>query len=168
MPVMKVQSVRLWSALITLIILGCATVAQAAEFHLGALAGNWSGSGSYTEGISTARLICRLTASGDDRQVHMTGRCGSSLGNEDVDMVLVRAAEGTVTVSSGTAASRRDSPVENLQGVPEGNQLVARGSAEDEVVTLVLRFEDTGVLRFAVQRRWTGGKEESVVDLSAR
>ena len=88
----------LFRQLATLIVvqLSLSHQASAADFRLGALAGNWAGSGSYTEGISTARLICRLAARGADERIRMTGRCGSSLGNEEIDMDLVLGADGTI------------------------------------------------------------------------
>lgn len=147
-------------------LLGSVQWAHAAEFSLGALEGNWGGTGVYTDGQSTARVRCRLTGIGDNTHIRISGRCSSTLGREDIDMILVRNPTGVITLLSDVATFRNNSEVSSLEGAPIGGQLLARGSVGNEEVILILRFEDNGGLTFDTQRRWSAGVERSVIDLT--
>jgi len=139
-----------------------------AELKLSDLVGNWGGQGTYAEGLSSAKLRCKLVIAGTDAMVRMTGRCGSSLGAENLALDFVKGADSTITVDSSAGAPQSDSPVGALRGSSQGNQLIIRGEGGDETVTIELILNPDGSLRFATQRTWPGKTGTSVVTLKRR
>lgn len=139
-----------------------------AAFQLSELVGQWTGQGTYTEGVSKAKMRCNLSFVGTDAKVTMSGRCGSSLGAESVVLDFANDADGGVTVRSGAGAPESDSAITGLTGVPGPNGLVVKGSGGDESVIIELLLNANGTLRFATQRNSSNGMAISIVDLSRR
>ena len=145
------------------------TTAEArADLTLSQLVGNWTGSGNYREGVSEARMRCRLTIAGDDAKVTMSGRCGSSLGAEDVVLDFIRQGDGSVIVQSGPGAPQQESKIEALTGRPQGNQLFLTGAADGESVAMQFVRNADGTLYFATERKWRTGRSQSVITLQPR
>jgi len=139
-----------------------------AELALSDLVGTWTGQGTYVEGLSSAKMRCNLGITGTDAMVRLSGRCGSSLGAESVVLDFTKAADGSVSVSSGPGAPANDSKIDVMQGKITANQLILRGAAGDETVTIELLQNPNGSLHFATRRTWTGKKATSVVTLIRR
>ncbi len=155
--------------LITLMLAFVLTTVEArAELTLSQLTGTWTGAGNYAEGLSEARMRCRLTIAGDDAKVTMSGRCGSSLGAEDVVLDFIRQSDGSVRVQSGPGAPQQDSEIEALTGRPQGNQLFVTGSAGQESVAMQFVKNADGTLYFATERKWQTGRSQSVITLQPR
>ncbi len=147
----------------------CLTGAAArAEMSLADLVGSWTGSGTYHEALSQAKMKCRLTTVGDAAKVTISGRCGSSLGANDVVLDIVRQADGTVTMQSGGRAPGFETDIDQLTGRITGNQLMLSGEAGIERARLQFALNDDGSLRFASERKWQTGNSRSLVTLKQR
>ena len=137
--------------------------AARAEFTLSDMVGTWSGSGTYTEGVSQARMRCRIVVAGGDARVRLSGRCGSSLGAEDVAVEAVRQPDGRIALISPDGPTREPFSVREVSGVPQGDRLVLHGSAGVESVTVEFRRNANGTLSFVTQRKWRTGRSQSQV-----
>lgn len=155
--------------LLTVLVALTLTTAQArADLTLTQMVGTWTGAGTYSEALSEARMRCRLTIAGDDAKVTMSGRCGSSLGAEDVVLDFIRQGDGSVRVQSGPGAPAQDSEIKALSGRPQGNQLMVTGAAGLESVAMQFVKNADGTLYFATERKWQTGRSQSVITLSPR
>ncbi len=139
-----------------------------AEFALSDMVGTWAGTGSYTEALSKATMKCRLTVTGDDARVTVNGRCGSSLGADDVTLDFVRQSGSRVVVEETPGAPKQDSEIEEVSGNLTATQLFVRGAGGDETVAIQFVKNDDGTLYFATERTWKGGDSQSRVTLSRR
>ena len=139
-----------------------------AEMTLADLVGNWAGTGMYYEGLSKAKMKCRLTGAGNSAHVTMTGRCGSSLGAEDVDIEFSRQGDGSILLISGDNAPSVDTEIDTVSGRLEGNQMFLQGQAKHETFKMQFAVNADGSLRFATERKWQTGKSRSIVTLQRR
>ena len=155
--------------LLTVLLALALTSAEArADLTLSQLVGTWTGSGTYAEALSEARMRCRLSIAGDDAKVTLSGRCGSSLGAEDVVLDFIRQGDGSVIVRSGPGAPQQDSKIAALTGRPQSNQLYVTGAAGDESVAMQFVKNADGTLYFATERKWQTGRSHSVITLQPR
>lgn len=155
--------IRLW-LIFTLVLAGNAR----AEMSLADLVGDWSGSGTYSEALSSARMKCRLTMTGTAAKVTIAGRCGSSMGANDVVLDLVRQGDGRITLTSARDAPGFETAITGLSGRITGNQLTLRGEAGLERAATQFVLNADGSLRFAAERKWLTGNSQSIVTLQRR
>lgn len=151
-----------------LILLALVPVPARADFALSDLVGTWNGAGTYEEGVSQARMRCRITVTGSDAQVRLTGRCGSSLGAEDVRVDVLRQADGSVTLVSPNGPTREPFSVREISGRPQGDRLTLQGTAGLESVIVQFVLHADGRLTFATQRKWRTGRSRSQVTMTRR
>ncbi len=139
-----------------------------ADFSLSDMVGSWSGSGTYYEKPSRAKMQCRLTITGGDAKVTLSGRCGSSLGSETMKLDFIRQAGGKVVVQAAPGAPKKDSDIGQLSGRISGNFLIVSGSASDESVTIQFEKKSAGSLHFVTERIWEANSGQSSVMLTRR
>ncbi|MCP3969947.1 MAG: hypothetical protein GY717_06460 [Rhodobacteraceae bacterium] len=142
--------------------------AARAEFVLSDLVGNWTGSGSYQEGLSKARMRCRLTVVGNNTKVTLSGRCGSSLGSERMVLDLIRRADGTIVLRSGDGAPQDDTSLAELVGYTARTQLFVSGESGHDSASVLFARNQNGTLYFASKRKWQTGNSQSAITLSRR
>jgi len=153
--------------LISFALVSLALPAQA-DFRLLDMVGNWGGSGVYSEGVSKARMRCRISVTGDDAKVTLTGRCGSSLGAADVVLDFIAIGDGKVTVQPGDGAPASDSPITMLTGQLSATQLNVSGANYAESVVMQFVKNTDGTLNFATKRKWRTGRSQSTIRLVRR
>lgn len=153
--------------LATLVLMLLPMAAQA-DFTLSDLLGTWSGSGTYYERPSKARMKCRLSFAGNDSQVRMTGRCGSSLGAQDLTLDFIRQGSNGVIVRSPPGATQSNSDIAEMQGQMSGNYLIAAGSAGAETAKFQFESKADGTLAFVTEHKDGTFFSQSVVTLSRR
>ena len=139
-----------------------------ADFVLSEMVGTWSGQGEYYELLSKARMRCRLSVVGNDAKVTLSGRCGSSLGAEDVVLDFIRQPDGQIVSRAGVGAPESDSPIEALYGRPTKTQLIVRGQSGKESVVMQFVKNADGTLYFVTRRDGAQGKRTSAITLSRR
>ncbi|MDJ0823069.1 MAG: hypothetical protein QNJ09_14825 [Paracoccaceae bacterium] len=142
--------------------------AAQAEFKLSDMVGNWSGSGQYYEKPTRAKMQCRLTITGGDAKVTLSGRCGSTLGSETMKLDFIRQGGGSVIVRNAPGAPRNTTDIGQLTGRMSGNFLVVSGSAGPDAVTIQFEKKADGQLHFVTDRKWKENSGQSSVMLVRR
>ncbi len=137
-----------------------------ADFALTDMVGSWSGTGTYAEALSQAKMKCRLNVAGADSKVTMTGRCGSSLGASDVVMDIVRS--GTGIVITGDGGPDVDTEIDQLTGQISGQQIFVTGAEGKDSVKMQFVMNADGTLYFATERKWLTGSSWSKITLVRR
>jgi hypothetical protein len=132
---------------------GLAPMPAWAEFTLSDLVGNWSGSGKYYERPSSAKMKCRLSFAGDDARVRMTGRCGSSLGAQDLELDFIREGNRGVVVQSAPGAPKSKSAIARMAGQMTATMMIAEGVAATESAKFQLEIKPDGTMHFLTQRK---------------
>lgn len=155
-------------ALTLTLILSVLPVVAQAEFSLSDLVGTWTGEGSYYERPTRAKMKCRLSFAGTDAQVRMTGRCGSSLGAQDLEIDFVREGASGVVVRPAPGAPTSDSKLTEMSGQLQGNLMIASGTSGTETAKFQLESRADGTLQFVTQREDGTFFSQSVVTLVRR
>lgn len=150
---------------LSVVLLALAPTVARADFALNDMIGKWTGSGLYEEPSSMGRMRCRIAIAGDDAMVRMTGRCGSSLGVEDVVLDFLRQANGDIVVRAGPGAPERDTKIKELTGRVRGTKLIVRGYQGQESVEMSFEAVTDDKLRFETKRKTWEGDSRSSIDL---
>ncbi|MGP6089901.1 hypothetical protein [Antarctobacter jejuensis] len=154
--------------ILTLMLALCLPATAQADLSLSDLVGTWAGEGSYYERPTKTRMKCRISFAGDDAQVRLTGKCGSSLGAHDLSLDFIRDGSSKVIVRAAPGAKNDESKIERMEGQLSGNFLIAEGTGGTETAKFQLESKRDGSIVFVTQREDGTFFAQSVVTLRRR